>query len=184
MSLMMLAFFGQKKVYVPTTYTRTFTASESFTIPAGVSTLDSIVGRGAPGTPTVPGTNEYYTRVVNSLYRRTGGIDYVEDNISGWTGAGTGTGNGSNYCEDPINYTEAESTVYWRKVVCYYYQVGTVGFKPATTGTSATGFGKVFPGGVGGPASDVTFTNVPVTAMASYPVVVPTGGSITITYKV
>jgi hypothetical protein len=184
MSMMMLAFFSQKKVYAPTTYTKTFTNNESFTVPAGVSLLDSIVGHGAAGTPAVPGDVEFYTHVVNSLYRRTGGIDYVESDIPGWTGPGTGTGNGSNYCDPPTNFTEAQSTVYWREVVCYYYQTRTVGYKPATTGANATGFGKVFPGGVGGPAADVTFSNVPVTAIASYPVTVPLGGSITITYKV
>jgi hypothetical protein len=178
MSMMMLAFFGQKKVYVPTTYTKTFTKNESFTMPAGVSLLDSVTGHGAPGTPAVPGTDEFYTHVVNSLYRRAGGIDYVESDIPGWGGTGT------DYCDPPIDYTTAESTVYYRKIVCYYHRVRTVGGSPATTGASATGFGKVFPGGAGGPASDVAFTNVPVTAMASYSVVVPTGGSITITYKV
>lgn len=51
-----------------------------------------------------------------------------------------------------------------------------------TTGASATAFGRTFPGGTGGPASPTNFTNVAVTEGASYPVVVPAGGSVTITY--
>lgn len=53
----------------------------------------------------------------------------------------------------------------------------------ATTGASATGFGETFPGGVGGPATPVTHDNVAVTPSASYPLVIPSGGSITITYQ-
>lgn len=53
---------------------------------------------------------------------------------------------------------------------------------PAITGSSATGFSKTFPGGAGGPATVTNFANVPVTPLASYSIVVPPGGSITITY--
>lgn len=60
-----------------------------------------------------------------------------------------------------------------------YTQAYTV---PATTGADSTGFGKTFPGGVGGAASTVSFTNVAVTSGSSYNVVVPSGGSITISY--
>lgn len=189
MSMMMLAFFGQKKVYVPTTYTKTFTANTTFQMPAGVSSID-MTGHGAPGKPAVLGDTQLYTHIVDSYYRRTGGIDYVESDVDGWIGANATTG--SNYCDPPVDYcdpsTDANcavgSTVYYRSVRCYYYQAKIVGSSPATTGASATGFGKVFPGGVGGPASTYTYPNVAVTALASYPVVVPTGASITITYKV
>lgn len=53
----------------------------------------------------------------------------------------------------------------------------------STTGASSTGFGKVFPGGTGGAATDTTFTNIAVTAGATYNVVVPPGGYITITWE-
>lgn len=52
----------------------------------------------------------------------------------------------------------------------------------ATTGADTVGFGKTFPGGVGGPASPVTYNNVAVTPGASYSLTIPSGGSITITY--
>lgn len=51
-----------------------------------------------------------------------------------------------------------------------------------STGASTTGFGKDFPGGTGGPASPTTYNNVAVTPGASYSIIVPSGGSLTITY--
>lgn len=189
MSMLMLAFFAQK-AYVPTLYTKTFTKNETFIMPAGVSVLDSVTGHGAPGSPASTGTTELYTHIVDSYYRRTGGIDYVESDVDGWIGANAATG--SNYCDPPVDYcdpnTDANctvgSTIYWRSLRCYSYNARIVGASSATTGASASGFGKVFPGGVGGPASTFTYNNVAVTALASYPVVVPSGASITITYRV
>lgn len=59
---------------------------------------------------------------------------------------------------------------------------------PGGPGADATGLGKTFPGGAysggtGYPASTTTFTNVTVTPGASYSIVVPSGGSITISYS-
>lgn len=65
------------------------------------------------------------------------------------------------------------------------------GYVLGSAGTAATGFGKTFPGGTltgseptrtAVAASTTTFTNVPVTPGASYAIVVPSGGSLTITY--
>jgi hypothetical protein len=53
---------------------------------------------------------------------------------------------------------------------------------PATTGASATAFGQTFPGGAGGPATITEFTNVAITPGATYNIVVPAGGSVTISY--
>lgn len=50
------------------------------------------------------------------------------------------------------------------------------------TGTAANGFGLTFPGGVNGPATKTKFEKVTITPLASYSIVVPVGGSITITY--
>lgn len=52
----------------------------------------------------------------------------------------------------------------------------------ATNGSNTTGFGFTFSGGVGGSAAPVTQSNVAVTPSSSYPLVIPAGGSITITY--
>lgn len=54
---------------------------------------------------------------------------------------------------------------------------------PATTGASATAFGLTFPGSTGNVAqTTTTFNNVAVTQGQQYQIVVPAGGSITITY--
>lgn len=51
-----------------------------------------------------------------------------------------------------------------------------------TTGSPTTAFGYTFPGGTGGAATPVTYNNVAVTPGASYSIVVPAGGSVSITY--
>ena len=51
-----------------------------------------------------------------------------------------------------------------------------------TTGASSTAFGYTFAGGSGGPATSVTYNNVAVTPNASYNIVVPSGGSVSIQY--
>lgn len=51
-----------------------------------------------------------------------------------------------------------------------------------TSGSATVGFGETFAGGVDGPATPRTVTNVAVTPGASYPLTIPSGGSITITY--
>ena len=51
-----------------------------------------------------------------------------------------------------------------------------------TTGSPTTAFGYTFPGGTGGAATPVTYNNVAVTPGASYSIVVPSGGSVSITY--
>lgn len=56
-------------------------------------------------------------------------------------------------------------------------------------GTASTGIGKTFPGGtynfstgIGGAAPTTTFTNVAVTPSSSYSIVVPSGGSVSLSY--
>lgn len=67
-----------------------------------------------------------------------------------------------------------------------------VGYNPVylgSDGAASTGFGKTFPGGtynfstgIGGPYPTTNFSNVTVTPSTSYSVVVPSGGSISISY--
>lgn len=52
----------------------------------------------------------------------------------------------------------------------------------ATTGAAATALGKTFAGGTGGAATPAAYTNQTVTPNTSYPIVVPAGGSVSITY--
>lgn len=58
------------------------------------------------------------------------------------------------------------------------YSAGTA----ATTGSNATGFSKTWNGGVGVAATSTTYYTITVVPATSYPVVVPTGGYISITY--
>lgn len=71
------------------------------------------------------------------------------------------------------------------------WQLSAPGYDLGGNGTAATGLGKTFPGGtLSGsepyrttvPATTTTFTNVVVTPGATYSIVVPSGGSLTITY--
>lgn len=65
----------------------------------------------------------------------------------------------------------------------WWYELGTYsGGSGATTGASTTGFGKTFSGGIGVTAGTTTYNNVVITASTGYPLVVPSGGYITITY--
>jgi hypothetical protein len=73
--------------------------------------------------------------------------------------------------------------VYLGHRVCYTFNAGTQTTPGAViTGANTTGFGKTFAGGVGTSATQASYSNVPLTAGASYSLVVPGGGSITITY--
>lgn len=55
-------------------------------------------------------------------------------------------------------------------------------YNDATNGAPTTGFGYTFAGGSGGPATPVTYNNVPITPGATYNLVIPAGGSISIEY--
>jgi hypothetical protein len=53
---------------------------------------------------------------------------------------------------------------------------------PGFLGASSTAISQTFPGGNGGPAPVTTFNNIAVTPGASYPIVVASGGYVTIQY--
>jgi len=74
--------------------------------------------------------------------------------------------------------------VYVGYTECTYYTDTSGGGSSPTTGPSATGFGRTFPGGLGGAATPTAYSNVPVTPGTSYSITVPSGGSITITYYI
>lgn len=188
MSLLMLLAAGRwKKPKV--TFTKTFTANGTFLVPVGVSFVD-LDGNGGAGIAAHTSTTAKTTTTTDTLYRRTGGTDVVITNSSGWIGPGSTTG--VNQCAPSRSFCNPDtdptcsvgSTVYSSGTKCYSYAGGSRYTVPATTGASATAFGKVFPGGLGGPATTTTFKNVPATAGASYAIVVPAGGSVTITYSV
>jgi hypothetical protein len=100
------------------------------------------------------------------------------------TGYSTSTG-GSPQTSGNITYASLPSggVTFWGGNIQGYAQ--------GNAGTASTGLGKTFPGGsytgtypngVGGVAPTTSFTNVAVTPSASYSIVVPSGGSVTIQY--
>ena len=71
--------------------------------------------------------------------------------------------------------------------------IDVFGYIQGGVGASSTALGKTFPGGAytgtypngtGQPATTTTFTNIAVTPGASYPIVVPSGGFVTLEYYV
>lgn len=67
--------------------------------------------------------------------------------------------------------------------VVTWYEYGTYhAATSASNGSNTTGFGFTFAGGTGGAATPATQSAVAVTPLSSYSLVIPAGGSITITY--
>lgn len=225
--LLLLTAFGKRAV-VPQTYTVNLTSTQSFTVPAGVTTLD-LSGKGQDGMPArsdpdIPMTVtvarvigdfegvgssptlsnwDRFTLHANTMQQKinNGGsgsdaqglLHYVQYETSS-----TGGGRRATLTTNSVTWTDvvagsaSASFIAWTQTGAVqagdsgearvnYLRRGTQ--YPATTGLSASGFGKTFPGGAGGPAVVTGFTSVPVTPGASYQVTVPTGGNVTVTYK-
>ena len=168
---MLLAVFRSR-----VTVTETFTANATWTAPVTTSRIDTLTGNGAAGAPasSEPVFYWYDTYVQQTSYNLDGSIA----SQTPWQFTGTTGGEApSDYCNNSYSgATLVHST-------CYQFTGYTTGgVTPATTGASATGFGKTFVGGTGGAATPVTHNNVAVTPGATYSLAVPAGGSITITY--
>lgn len=173
-------------------HTQTFTANATFTVPVAVGSMD-ITGKGQDGTPGVPAYDEppitryrQFTLTQYTYRRADGGPDVFSSNTvyGGLFDFPSGP-------PDPVSTSETSPMTGTYTSVTKFtlsgYQAESVpgphhDAEAATTGASASAFGKTFPGGVGGPATTVTYNNVPVTRGATYNIVVPAGGSITITY--
>jgi hypothetical protein len=167
--LMMLALRGAQ------TKTQTFTASGNFIVPTTTTKMESLVGIGARGQAST-------TRYVRA-YR----MDITTYNYYSSAGQTIAVANGSSYGDGPVpaNYCDspvptANGTTY----NCYTFtDASYYDTNPATTGASSTAFGKNFPGSTGNVAPAVTtFTAVPVTSGQSYPITVPAGGYVTLTW--
>lgn len=161
--------------------TKAYTANATVPIPQGVSRLESIIGKGAAGQPGTPGTpgQSGYTVTTNTAYRRRDGKP--DDVILGSPSSPIPGPVPADYCE---TIPEPSSAVYYERFTCYQYDykfIPGTGTSP-TTGASATGFGQTFVGGTGGPATAREVKNIAVTPGGSYQVVVPSGGSIVISY--
>jgi hypothetical protein len=170
--------------------TRTFTANTTWAAPASTTRLESIVGIGTAGTPGTPAYDDppitkyrQYTIKFYTYARADGGDPYLTNTVTyGATMDAPGEST-SSVQTAPMTGTYSSVTV---TTVVGYEAISVPGAhhdaEPPTTGAAASGFGKTFPGGVGGPATAVTYNLVPVTPGGSYNVVVPAGGSITITW--
>jgi len=168
--LMMLATSS-----VRTLKTQTFTSNTSWTVPLNTSRLETASGFGARGTDGAYVQRYHKVTRIYAMRRGSGIVD-------------TFTGQGdtivgpmpNNYC-DPVVPTPSDP-VYENNQTCYEFYDASYS-QPGATGTSASGFDRSFPGSTGNvqPAT-TSYTNVPATPGQSYQIIVPSGGSITITY--
>lgn len=167
--LMALAF-GRRRELI----TKTFSGNATWTAPITTSRIEKAVGKGAAGQPGTPATPVQRTEYQYGFYKKTGGMDYETVVVDGWPKGS------SYYCEayQPFDNNPDYSGYY----VCYRPYTELVGGSAATTGASTTAFGQSFPGGAGGPATDTTINTIAITPGATYNIVVPAGGSLTITY--
>ena len=165
--------FGRR----PQLVTVTFTSSAVWPAPAGLTVIDSAVGKGAPGSPGSPDAQSWSAVYDTIFYRKDG-----TQELSSSSGNGLGPIPGPSGC-DPYQPLPG-SDIYNGFVSCVAYSDTSGGGSSPTTGASATGFGRTFPGGLGGAAPPTAYSNVPVTPGTSYSITVPSGGSITITYYI
>lgn len=159
--------------------TQTFTGNATWTAPVTTSRIDTASGKGAAGSTSSTTTNGWYSIATTTLHRRDGGTDQTASQSAG---VFDGSPMPSNYCDPTVYYTIDQSTVYTDSIKCYSFYATSKTDTTVTTGGSSTGFGKTFPGGVGGAASVTAFSNIAITPGATYNIVVPPGGSLTITY--
>lgn len=163
-----------------------YTASRTFIAPVTTSKIESITGRGAAGTPGGDNSSitywydEYYYYVYSG--DGAGGVFVGPTSYLGRTNKTSPTTppTPGDFCYPPSS--SSSMPPYTQQQLCYFYRDGstiTGGEYPATTGASVTAFGQTFPGGVGGPATPVTFRDVPVTGGSSNQLVIPSGGEIT-----
>lgn len=168
--MIFMALAGCGGVPEPVLKSKTFTANETWPVPAGVTVFTTAIGKGAAGQPATSGEDGYLIR--KEYEKRVNGVLTEATTNYEFKYGGPVPG---DYCQN------VDRSGGIQEKTCYYHTFYE-GDTAATTGAAATGFGKTFPGGFGGPASNTTFNNVAVTPLNPYQVIVPAGGSITITY--
>lgn len=172
MRLMMMLALGSKP---PQQKSQTFTSNGTWTAPVGK--IDAVSGFGARGSES-SGTlvRQYNLRTYDHVVNADGS---TANNTLGNYGPYSGVAP-ADYC-DPLGAPNASGT---RSQVCYdYTDTSYTQGGGTTTGASATAFSKTFPGSAGNVAPNVTtYQNLAVTTGNPYPITVPAGGSITITW--
>lgn len=141
---------------------------------AGVSST-TIEGRAQIEWDKFPTVHDPNGAVVNWLYwyyastTTSGSYSGLIRLKSGFSKTKTGSGWGTTYTTPPASDVS--------------YRVGNMEqYVYPTTGANSSGLGYTFNGGVAGPATPATYNNVAVTPGNSYPIVVPSGGYVTIQY--
>lgn len=163
--------------------TQTFTANGTWVAPVTTSSIETASGKGAAGTPDSSVTHYYHDRYTYRMtHNRDGSFTQgpttfvARDEV-----ASADTPLPDNYASENFD-TPSDPVSDYFYIQYIHFRAQTTTTTSATTGASTTGFGKTFPGGSGGAASLTNFANVPVTPGASYAIVVPAGGTLTITY--
>lgn len=206
----LLSMFGR----APQLQTVTFNSNTTWVAPAGVNLLTSVVGHGVAGAAaTTAPRNSLVVSVVYHSSGSAGGGSAQWDSFQGLAEAVAAEIDASDtvnytlyvadvYPDETNTLSTSAATILngaggssvavfssgWR-TSGHISTSGTAGVNwseviPATTGASATGFGFTFAGGTGGAATTDTHNNVAVTPGNSYPIVVPSGATIQITYYI
>lgn len=172
MSLLMILAASSRRRLQP--FSQVFNQNGPFIVPSGVTSVN-MSGYGARGTDA--GTVEvggYNTSFTTTSYEANGNSNSTSGSL------------GFSYGPVPFDYCESGpgGGIYVYTVTCYYYSYeGRNEYRPATTGASATGLGRSFPGSTGNIAPPTTnFQNVAVTPGANNNIIVPSGGRITISW--
>lgn len=163
--------------------TQTFNANATWTAPITTSRIDTASGKGASGTQGGTSTHYYIDTYAQNFYSNRDGTTTQGDltfvSRSGEVAADAPVPPGNT--QGP--FATPDNPVYYQFSIVYVYvKTSVTSSISPTTGNPTTAFGKTFPGGVGGAASPTTFSNIAITPGASYNIVVPSGGSLTITY--
>lgn len=210
MSPWMMAMISGKRRVV----SETFTTSQTWVCPLGVSRLNTLTGKGQDGSGiTTPNATTF---LVNVNYQASGtGVDgsatwaNFDASVNGWVSTLNSTGSVSYnrtvvsaYPDGTVTFnsqaTQSISGAVPGTAVKITYGAWAASgaitatgdaavnynfYLAAAPGSDTTGFGYTFAGGAADtPATPVTHNNVAVVSGASYSLVVPAGGSITISY--
>lgn len=173
MSPWLFALVMRRRVRV----TETFTASRTWTAPLTTAVIESLTGEGADGDPggVWMGTYTHYTI---TRYYDSEGVEYGEPVVQ-FDPSVPGHPPSVDYCDPAEPYVAIGQPPGATRQVCHYFYDDLT---PATTGASTTAFGQTFVGGTGGAATPSTVTNVAITAGGTYDLVIPAGGSLSLTY--
>lgn len=148
-----------------------------------LATLGAFSGRSYPsyGFSGFVGLDDIFVNATNNWTRFTFNSDLTGTLLTGYSTSVIG----SPLTSGNVTYANAGIISGWLIDVQGYIRGGA--------GTASTALGLTFPGGaytgaypngVGAPATTTTFTDVAVTPGASYPIVVPSGGEVTLQYNV